>query len=842
MNRLFLSIVFVFAGLALPSLQAQESNLVLEEVVVTANKKEENVQDVAQTVNAVTGATIDDYQIRDLSELSQIVSGVEFTQIDPRRATITMRGQKLDPDGGNDQPIQAYIDEVPVRPIVAFLQMYDMERVEILKGAQGTLQGVVSIGGAIQMYSRSATVGDDARNGYVKTTFADNNMSILEFATDMPISDTMALRIAGVTNSNDGKGVRNIRTNVNEDHQYDSYRLSLSWEPSDAMSVKLKYQRMDTNDISPRVLAGSPGPVEFDAFKYVAGVSNPFFPATMVDGPAGAAQAYKDMVAMLSGGLPQSLLFFRVPRYDDLTFPLKPEDGISIQYQDPRQNNSGDILNLMVDYDMGSHLFSVRYADYENDSMGLIDRDFAGGFAFGYPQEVRTNAGIEVFEARISNQDNDKLEYTIGFFSRDSQTFTTADLDISFYATESAPGVLKSAVPFLYETPYDACLAAKANPNEFATAYVGLTCVSIPLDTKTEAMYANFKYNVSDKTFVSLGIRDQEIENYRSQQLYLPLSGVIGAASGGGMTIEQIPAALQTASNDSTTGGLRLGHYIEEDVLLYYAYETGYRGPSATISPTPVHPSLVTFDEEDTVMSEIGMKGTFLDGRLRLNLAYYSYDFDGYQRKWDNITARSYNAAGPANVVQIMGGLFNNNNASLTGFDVEYQYIVNPDLIIGGSYTSHESEFDTGSVGYINDPSYAGLFAATADVTGDPLNDAAETSMTLYLDHTVPAYWGGERYTRYNISWRDARRNSSNPEVTIGELTLANIYFGWRSNDGTWDASLFVKNMLNEVDLAYISNYYSDYSIFGGSSVGSKFYEGVANMGKQVGFQLTYNF
>ena len=150
--------------------------------------------------------------------------------------------------------------------------------------------------------------------------------------------------------------------------------------------------------------------------------------------------------------------------------------------------------------------------------------------------------------------------------------------------------------------------------------------------------------------------------------------------------------------------------------------------------------------------------------------------------------------------------------------------------------------FDTGSVGYINDPSYAGLFAATADVTGDPLNDAAETSMTLYLDHTVPAYWGGERYTRYNISWRDARRNSSNPEVTIGELTLANIYFGWRSNDGTWDASLFVKNMLNEVDLAYISNYYSDYSIFGGSSVGSKFYEGVANMGKQVGFQLTYNF
>ena len=119
------------------------------------------------------------------------------------------------------------------------------------------------------MYTRSATVGDDARNGYVKTTFADNNMSILEFASDVAISDTMAMRIAGVTNSNDGKGVQNIRTQVDEDHRYDSYRLSLSWEPSDAMSVKLKYQRMDSNSISPRVLAGSPGPVEFDAWNYV---------------------------------------------------------------------------------------------------------------------------------------------------------------------------------------------------------------------------------------------------------------------------------------------------------------------------------------------------------------------------------------------------------------------------------------------------------------------------------------------------------------------------------------------------------------------------------------------
>ena len=102
------------------SIHLSAQDLVLEEVVVTATKKEENVQDIAQTVNAITDSAITDYQIRGFSEISQLVSGVEFSPIDPRRGTITIRGQVLDPDTGGPQPIQVYVDENPVRPIVAF--------------------------------------------------------------------------------------------------------------------------------------------------------------------------------------------------------------------------------------------------------------------------------------------------------------------------------------------------------------------------------------------------------------------------------------------------------------------------------------------------------------------------------------------------------------------------------------------------------------------------------------------------------------------------------------------------------------------------------------------------
>lgn len=829
MKRL-LTLLTIIAFTAIPTTTfAQDNALVLEEVVVTATKKEENVQDIAQTVSAVTGSTLDDYQIRDLSELAQIVSGVEFTQIDPRRAKIMIRGQTLDPDGGNDQPIQGYLDEVPLRTGEIFLQMYDTERVEILKGAQGTLQGVVSSAGALHIYSKSAEVGSGERNGYVKTTWADNMTSIVEAASDFHFSDNLSMRIAAVTNSHDGTEVTNIRTGVNENHQYDSGRISVSWEPSDNLSVKYKYQNMEVDSIYPQPVAGSNGTPSF---------------AQMVDAYV-ANVALAEQFGLAPAGSAAQLTFLDRPNYSDIPANgLNGEDRIALHFQNPRQNTSAFIHNLMVDYDAGSHAVAFRYSKAESDAMGMIDRDFAGAFTYGYPQEVRTNTGIETMEMRLSNQDNDTLEYTIGFFSRDSQTYTDADLDRTFSAYQAAPGVLKPLVGpgMSYKTPNQACEAARKDPTIFASQMVIITCMGIPVDAKVEAVFANFKYNMTERTFIQFGVRDQEVETYSAQNLYLPLSAAVGPASGGGLTIPRTPVELQRTSPESTTGSFKLGHYMNDDVMIYASSETGYRRPSSTIAPTPILPSLTIFDEEESTMFEIGMKGTFLDGRLRLNAAYFDFDIEGFQSKWDNVTARTYTASGPGPTSQVMGGIFTNNDATITGIDIDYAYVVNENLTLGGGYTANDSEYAAGSMGYANDPSYTGMAAAMRDVSGTPVNDAAESSLTFYLDHVVPASWGGERYTRYNLSWRDERTNAINPDLKIKALYLANIIVGWRSADEVWDASFFVKNITDDVDITNIQGYYSDYSILGGDGLPSKFYAGNTNMGRQIGAQIVYNF
>ena len=212
--------------------------------------------------------------------------------------------------------------------------MFDTERVEILKGAQGTLQGVVSTGGALQIYTRDAEIGSDSRNGYLKTSFADNATQILEFASDLGISDTMALRFAAVTNENAGNEVKNIRNGQTEDHSYDAFRLSLNWEPSDNLSLRLKFQNMESTSIAPRAVAGSSGPITID----MAGYVNPFSSrssraSSNLSDYAALVNGYLSTVGLLAGpAAAGQLALLNRPAYNDIDGSLHPKDSNSTSF------------------------------------------------------------------------------------------------------------------------------------------------------------------------------------------------------------------------------------------------------------------------------------------------------------------------------------------------------------------------------------------------------------------------------------------------------------------------------------------------------------------------------
>ena len=187
----------IASALSLLGTAAVADNLILEEVVVTAQKSSESVQDISATVNVVSGDSLEKFASFDFRAIEQQTAGLTLSSPNARNSTISMRGVSVDPESGVSAAVDVYWNDAVVRADVAFNQMYDLERIEILRGPQGTLQGATSPGGALNMITRRANV--DEAGGFVQGSIADNDGLNGQFAYGTPlIEGVLGVRVAGV--------------------------------------------------------------------------------------------------------------------------------------------------------------------------------------------------------------------------------------------------------------------------------------------------------------------------------------------------------------------------------------------------------------------------------------------------------------------------------------------------------------------------------------------------------------------------------------------------------------------------------------------------------------------
>ena len=232
------------------------AQLVLEEVVVTAQKRSENVQDIAATVNVISGKDIEKYQAFDFSSIQQQTAGLTLASPNARNNIIAMRGVSVDPESGTATAVDTYWNDAIVRPDVAFTQMYDLERIEILRGPQGTLQGRTSPAGAINIITKRADV--DEAEGYIQLSAADNDGLNAQVAYGAPlIEGTLAVRVAADYDRSNGPNIQNLTTGF-DDQEYEtkSGRISAAWNVTDTFNTQLIYQYLDQDLDDPKECPG----------------------------------------------------------------------------------------------------------------------------------------------------------------------------------------------------------------------------------------------------------------------------------------------------------------------------------------------------------------------------------------------------------------------------------------------------------------------------------------------------------------------------------------------------------------------------------------------------------
>lgn len=225
---------------------ADSETKALEEVTVTARRREETLQDVPVAVTALTARQLDRLNVTDLGALQGNVPNLTIYAARGSNTTLTayIRGVgQSDPLWGVDPGVGLYLDDVYVaRPQGALLDVFDVERVEVLRGPQGTLYGKNTIGGAIKYVSRPLR---PVAEGNVSVTLGSYRQADLKGAVNLPISESVTARLALALLNNDGFG-ENIRTgDPVSDKDTTAARFTLGFTPTDSFSVQLSADYID---------------------------------------------------------------------------------------------------------------------------------------------------------------------------------------------------------------------------------------------------------------------------------------------------------------------------------------------------------------------------------------------------------------------------------------------------------------------------------------------------------------------------------------------------------------------------------------------------------------------
>lgn len=217
----------------------------LTEIIVTAQRREQNLQDVGISVTPLDARTLDELGIVDTTELVRAVPGLKVNSYSPTSVVFNIRGVSQNDYGDQQEPpVAVYQDDSYASTInLSGFPVFDLARAEVLRGPQGTLFGRNADGGAIQLISNKPTKEFE---GYATATTGSYNQLITEAAVSGPLTDTLQARLAFIRDTDDGY-FKSIFANVPSRGANDHYaiRFQLAWQPAEGTNVALIHRFLD---------------------------------------------------------------------------------------------------------------------------------------------------------------------------------------------------------------------------------------------------------------------------------------------------------------------------------------------------------------------------------------------------------------------------------------------------------------------------------------------------------------------------------------------------------------------------------------------------------------------
>lgn len=725
----------------------------LDEVVVTAQKRSESAQDVPIAIAAFGGKQMRDYGLRDLRELAEFVPGV--TLYDDRgessQPTWVIRGVGLADFNANNTPTAAiYYDEFYLTSnVMGGIGLFDIERVEVLKGPQGGLYGRNTTGGAVRV--QSVRPSFDGYSGYGTFSYGRFGAINVDGAVGGPISDKVAFRLAAMTRQ--GGGYQDSLVTPKDDNWGDAdfwaVRGQLLFEPTDSFSALIKVEGGQDKAETPL----GHGIGAYDA-------TGGYCPAVQAGYQDDTTCLHWSNVTNLANGNPVGLL------------PSAQSGDGKVVLSNPinRLDNDWFSATAQLNWDLNfATLTSITgYIDYNSKQAfdydgGFLDtgHEFNDSPVSAWSEELRL----------ISNGNGSPLTWMAGFLYAEDKldefrTFTFPDNVLIFGSLVSADRGFQQK-------------------------------------SKSWAAYGQAEYRLTDavKAHVSLRYTDEKKRLWDGFSYLNATPGVPGVSPGGNEVPFVVGATKQYKLKANWSGDAGLDWQVSDDAMLYGKVSRGVKSGGFFGGFFLGDAELDPYLEETVWAYEVGFKTDWFDNSLRLNGAAFYYDYSdvqGFISRFSTVTNT------------LLTKLGNQGGAKHTGVELDAAWapasIDGLTLTAGGSWLRairDTTDTFTGLDGVVRP--YDGLRRGNAPKFSYFLQGRYERQLTGSLEGMAQVNYSW-RDDLSDVAGSGALINAALTGGTTAYGTLnARVQIG--DVDGRWNVALLGKNLTDET---YISNQTSD--------------------------------
>ena len=548
---------------------AQQTNA-LEEIVVTATKRVQSLQDVPIAVNAFNADTIEVAGINNAGDLAILTPALNINvNTNPFAARMIIRGVgTAQTDPALEPSVGLFIDGVYLgRTGLGMSDLTDIERIEVLQGPQGTLYGKNTNAGAISVITKKPNF--EKSEGYVEASVGNYSMNKLTASASGPLTQNLAYRLSGNINQRDGYYDNSAGVDFNDADDW-NIQGKLQWEATESLSILLSGSRVERD--------------------------------TTCCG-ADAVQTESVNNELVAQGLS--------PDSND------PYDYNVQSNADNRFAMESDLLSMTIDYDAGWGAIKsiTAWNDYsyrvdqdpdrsELDILTLSNDKFSGD---SFSQELRFTASP-----------TDNVDYMLGAFYLEQNTKRGGDEPFVFIGDDIITIGSQQDLPF--PLPFNFLV----QPGDSLT-------VDMNQDAETIAFFGQGTWHIGDQWHITGGLRwsDEEKKSDLFSQTYsTAFSNQVLGASFLDSVSTPIDATLERSS-DNVDWMLSAVLDISDDSMVYASAGTGTKsGGFQTVNGTADDRE---FDDEDTTTYELGIKSTLLDARLRINAAAFYSEIENFQ-------------------------------------------------------------------------------------------------------------------------------------------------------------------------------------------------------------------